>query len=221
MHKSCAFILYANNLSLSKTIYTIFHEIGHIKAQHKRANYYNFEINEEQEREADAFAQYAIAPPCVINEIGGTPENLIPIISAIKENTIQNILHKSKNSLTAVEKELIQLYQPYIIANKIKNPIEKQIKVIIASLIIVTWILLLFLGIKNIPDQQQSVIVPTQTQEKTNTRAVSENEVVWKSKTGDIYHTDSKCYHITKTAYKLNLDDAISAGFRKCKDCKK
>ena len=64
-------ILYSDDLCYGKKLHTIYHELGHIKAKHKRSGKVRFAENEEQEREAEAFAYYTVAPPCILHEIGG------------------------------------------------------------------------------------------------------------------------------------------------------
>ena len=76
-------ILYSDDLSYGKKLHTIYHELGHIKAKHKRSGKVRFAENEEQEREAEAFAYYTVAPPCILHEIGGMSDCVLARLTGL------------------------------------------------------------------------------------------------------------------------------------------
>ena len=227
------YIIYSDKLCYGKKIHTIYHELGHIKAEHKRSGDYGFEENEEQEREAEAFAYYVTAPPCILHEIGGISDYVLARLTGLDINSAkvayQLLDNDRQDRLVAIEKRLILQYDGYIKANKDSefventelNKVTKKRKNLIfvafaAALVVICVIFGLSIhnSNKQLPNSSDIAANPTPIS------APVTNQIVWKSKTGDVYHTDPNCYHITKTAYTMDVNDAIAAGFRKCKDCK-
>ena len=243
--KSFTVILYSDNLSYSEMIHTIYHELGHIKAKHKRLEGYRFEENADQEKDADAFAYYTIAPPCVLNEIGGISDGLLARLTGLDENSAKEayqLLERDRTDrLLKIEKQIILQFDGFIQSNKISKPNEVQFqnKTICSILVITFAITCLLCGLcLNISSKQTTVVtsdiiviptpIPAPGSIESDVTPVlvtlesmtAQNKTVWKAKTGDVYHTDPNCYHIPKTAVTMDLNDAINAGFRKCKDCK-
>ncbi len=233
------FILYSDELSSSRKIHTIYHELGHIIAGHKRNGIYNFEENKEHECEAERFACYVAAPPCVLNEIGKISSCTVAKLTGLDADLINEALRlvkKEKNDiLVADEKELLHQFEAYIYANKIQTNSSKDLQkriigicVVILSVFTALSFILLTINTNSMQALANSTAAlepaATQTSPPTvdaETEPVhNNNATVWKAKTGDVYHTDPNCYHIPNTAYTMNLSDAITVGYRKCKDCR-
>ncbi len=218
---SVTFVLYSDDLAYGRKLQRIYHEIGHIKAEHKRSGLYTFEPNEEQEREADVFSLYVMAPPCIMKEIGTLSTDDISCLtgldSAYSKSALSLIRRDKGNSALNIEKSLLHQFEHFITANKLS---KKSIKKFIAVGIVALSICLLLLApaynhFSNTKTTSSNDTTPTETfTEQTDS-------TVWKAKTGLIYHTDPDCYHIPRSAYTMELDDAIEAGYRECKDCKK
>ena len=238
-------ILYSDDLSYSKKIHTIYHELGHIKAGHKRLGAYRFEENEEQEREAEAFAYYVTAPPCILHEIGGISDGILARLTGldgISARVAYRLLEEDRQDrLVAIEKRLILQYDGYIKANKESESVEnaklniankKRRNLIFGASAAAFVIICVIFGLcihnskKQVdtlditPTPMTAVTTPKSEMPQSENNTEKTGQVVWKARTGDVYHTDPNCYHIPKTAITMDLSDAIAAGYRKCKDCK-
>ena len=220
-------IMYSDDLPHGKKMQKIYHELGHIKAEHKRSKQFMFTPNEEQEREADAFSLYVMAPPCVMKAINISSADECSYLTGLNIDYARKALilmkkEKSKNTLET-EKNLLRIFEPFINANK---QAKVHIKKIITASVIILGICLSSFGLYNSysdtsanpPITPVSTYMPEESHAPDETVSTSK---VWKAKTGNIYHTDSDCYHIPKTARTMDLEDAINSGYRKCKDCKK
>lgn len=223
-------ILYSDDLSYGKKLHTIYHELGHIKAKHKRSGKVRFAENEEQEREAEAFAYYTVAPPCILHEIGGMSDCVLARLTGLDSKSAAEayrLLEEDRQDrLLATEKQLILQYSGYIKSNQAG---ERQIPQLISmfgltAIVVVCTLFVFYLNSKSdVPDIITIPITEVTEAEPVVSPKVTVKEleqIVWKAETGDVYHTDPNCYHITKTAYTMDVNDAIAAGFRKCKDCK-
>lgn len=277
--KNFTVILYSDNLSYSEMIHTTYHELGHIKARHKRLEGYRFEENADQEKDADAFAYYTIAPPCVLNEIGGISDGLLARLTGLDENSAKEayqLLERDRtNRLLKIEKQIILQFDGFIQSNKISEPgedafhralesevirqrllLEEQYrcraevdryheitlrKKIISCISAVAFIIIFILfGLCiHISNKQMFTVTPDTTIEPIPLTAMESTkpsmpkatedasettetrQTVWKAETGSVYHTDPNCYHIPKTANAIDINDAVAAGYRKCKDCQK
>lgn len=223
-------ILYSDDLCYGKKLHTIYHELGHIKAKHKRSGKVRFAENEEQEREAEAFAYYTVAPPCILHEIGGMSDCVLARLTGLDSKSAAEayrLLEEDRQDrLLATEKQLILQYSGYIKSNQAG---ERQIPQLISmfgltAIVVVCTLFVFYLNSKSdVPDIITIPITEVTEAEPVVSPKVTVKEleqIVWKAETGDVYHTDPNCYHITKTAYTMDVNDAIAAGFRKCKDCK-
>ena len=227
-------ILYSDDLCYGKKLHTIYHELGHIKAKHKRSGKVRFAENEEQEREAEAFAYYTVAPPCILHEIGGISDCVLARLTGLDVTSARKayrLLEEDRQDrLLAVEKQLILQYDGYIKSNQageIKIPMLTLMFGLTAVIVTICILFGLYLHyhLSNIPD-----IITIPITEVTGVEPIIEpgpeaaetanTVIVWKAETGDVYHTDPNCYHIPKTAVTMSLHDAVAAGYRKCKDCK-
>ena len=226
-------ILYSDDLCYGKKLHTIYHELGHIKAKHKRSGKVRFAENEEQEREAEAFAYYVTAPPCILHEIGGISDYVLARLTGLDINSAkvayQLLDNDRQDRLVAIEKRLILQYDGYIKANKDSEFVEntelnkvtkKRKNLIFVAFAAALVVICVIFGLCIHNSNKQLSSSPDIEANQTPISAPVTNQIVWKSKTGDVYHTDPNCYHITKTAYTMDVNDAIAAGFRKCKDCK-
>ena len=222
-------ILYSDDLSYGKKLHTIYHELGHIKAKHKRSGKVRFAENEEQEREAEAFAYYTVAPPCILHEIGGMSDCVLARLTGLDSKSAAEayrLLEEDRQDrLLATEKQLILQYSGYIKSNQAG---ERQIPQLISmfgltAIVVVCTLFVFYLNSKSdVPDiitipitevtEAEPIVAPKVTVKELE-------QIVWKAETGDVYHTDPNCYHIPKTAVTMYLDEAIAAGYRKCKDC--
>ena len=218
---SITLVLYSDDLTYGRKLQRIYHEIGHIKAEHKRSGMYTFEPNEEQEREADIFSLYVMAPPCIVKEIGVSSTDDISCLTGLDSANAKSalsLIRKDKgNNALNIEKSLLHQFEHFITANKLsKNPIKKSV---VIGIVILSICLLLLAPVYN----HYSNTKTTSSNDTTPTETFTEqtDSTVWKAKTGLIYHTDPDCYHIPRSAYTMELDDAIEAGYRECKDCKK
>lgn len=217
---SITLVLYSDDLTYGRKLQRIYHEIGHIKAEHKRSGLYTFEPNKEQEREADVFSLYVMAPPCIMKEIGALSTDdvscLTGLDSANARSALSLIRRDKGNNALNIEKSLLHQFEHFIKANKLsKKPVKKFVAVGIVALSIC---LLLFAPVYNHYSNTKATSSDDTVQTETSAEADS---TVWKAKTGEIYHTDPDCYHIPRSAYTMELDDAIDAGYRECKDCQK
>ena len=255
--KSFTVILYSDNLSYSEMIHTTYHELGHIKAKHKRLEGYRFEENADQEKDADAFAYYTIAPPCVLNEIGGISDGLLARLTGLDENSAKEayqLLERDRTDrLLKIEKQIILQFDGFIQSNKISEPgedafhralesevirqrllLEEQYRcraeivrekiIFFISAVAFTIIFILFGLCIHISNKPMFTTTPYITIESIplNTGETTETgRTVWKAETDSVYHTDPNCYHIPKTANAIDINDAVAAGYRKCKDCQK
>ena len=223
-------ILYSDDLSYGKKLHTIYHELGHIKAKHKRSGKVRFAENEEQEREAEAFAYYTVAPPCILHEIGGMSDCVLARLTGLDSKSAAEayrLLEEDRQGrLLAIEKQLILQYSGYIKSNQAG---ERQIPQLISmfgltAIVVVCTLFVFYLNSKSdVPDIITIPITEVTEAEPVVSPKVTVKEleqIVWKAESGDVYHTDPNCYHIPKTAVTMYLDDAIAAGYRKCKDCK-
>ena len=223
-------ILYSDDLSYGKKLHTIYHELGHIKAKHKRSGKVRFAENEEQEREAEAFAYYTVAPPCILHEIGGMSDCVLARLTGLDSKSAAEayrLLEEDRQDrLLATEKQLILQYSGYIKSNQARECRSPQLTVFGLAAAIVVACILLGLYLNNsksdVPDIITIPITEVTEAEPVVSPKVTVKEleqIVWKAETGDVYHTDPNCYHIPKTAVTMYLDEAIAAGYRKCKDC--
>ncbi len=215
-------IMYSDDLPHGKKIQKIYHELGHIKAEHKRSKQFMFTPNEEQEREADAFSLYVMAPPCVMKAIKISSADELSCLTGLNIDYARKALSlvkrdKSKNTLE-IEKNLLRIFEPFINAN---TSSKIHIKKYIAAGVIVLGICLSSIGIYSFYNHTSAVPIATIPAELPVPDEVAFSSKVWKAKTGDIYHTDPDCYHIPKSAYTMNIKEAIKAGFCECKDCQK
>lgn len=223
-------ILYSDDLCYGKKLHTIYHELGHIKAKHKRSGKVRFAENEEQEREAEAFAYYTVAPPCILHEIGGMSDCVLARLTGLDSKSAAEayrLLEEDRQDrLLATEKQLILQYSGYIKSNQAG---ERQIPQLISmfgltAIVVVCTLFVFYLNSKSdVPDIITIPITEVTEAEPVVSPKVTVKEleqIVWKAETGDVYHTDPNCYHIPKTAVTMYLDEAIAAGYRKCKDCK-
>lgn len=216
-------IMYSDDLPHGKKMQKIYHELGHIKAEHKRSKQFMFTPNEEQEHEADAFSLYVMAPPCIMKTIKMSSADELSCLTGLNIDYARKALSlvkrdKSKNTLE-IEKNLLRIFEPFINAN---TSSKIHIKKYIAAGVIVLGICLASIGLYN--SYNNTSAAPAVTATPTELPIPDEVPVsskVWKAKTGEIYHTDPDCYHIPKTASTIDIQDAISSGYRKCKDCKK
>ncbi|WP_337400320.1 ImmA/IrrE family metallo-endopeptidase [Congzhengia sp.] len=222
-------ILYSDDLSYGKKLHTIYHELGHIKAKHKRSGKVRFAENEEQEREAEAFAYYTVAPPCILHEIGGMSDCVLARLTGLDSKSAAEayrLLEEDRQGrLLAIEKQLILQYSGYIKSNQAG---ERQIPQLISmfgltAIVVVCTLFVFYLNSKSdVPDIITIPITEVTEAEPVVSPKVTVKEleqIVWKAESGDVYHTDPNCYHIPKTAVTMYLDEAIAAGYRKCKDC--
>lgn len=222
-------ILYSDDLSYGKKLHTIYHELGHIKAKHKRSGKVRFAENEEQEREAEAFAYYTMAPPCILHEIGGMSDCVLARLTGLDSKSAAEayrLLEEDRQDrLLATEKQLILQYSGYIKSNQAG---ERQIPQLISmfgltAIVVVCTLFVFYLNSKSdVPDIITIPITEVTEAEPVVSPKVTVKEleqIVWKAETGDVYHTDPNCYHIPKTAVTMYLDEAIAAGYHKCKDC--
>ncbi len=222
---SITFILYSDDLPYGRKLQRIYHEIGHIKADHKRSGVYTFEPNEEQEREADVFSLYVTAPPCIMKEIGASSADdvscLTGLDSAHTKSALSLIRRDKGNSALNIEKSLLHQFEHFIKANKSrKKPIKKSVAIGIVMLSICLLLLApAYNHLNNTKPASSDETTPTETSATED--AEQTDSTVWKAKTGEIYHTNPDCYHIPRSAYTMELDDAIEAGYRECKDCQK
>lgn len=223
-------ILYSDDLCYGKKLHTIYHELGHIKAKHKRSGKVRFAENEEQEREAEAFAYYTVAPPCILHEIGGMSDCVLARLTGLDSKSAAEayrLLEEDRQDrLLATEKQLILQYSGYIKSNQAG---ERQIPQLISmfgltAIVVVCTLFVFYLNSKSdVPDIITIPITEVTEAEPVVSPKVTVKEleqIVWKAETGDVYHTDPNCYHIPKTAVTMYLDEAIAAGYHKCKDCK-
>lgn len=231
-------VLYSDDLPYGKNLQRIYHEIGHIKAEHRRTEKFLFEPNEEQEREADVFSFYVMAPPCIIKQLCISSEQDVSSIAGLRRDDVKRALfyiRKDRGSKSfSIEKNLIHQFEQFINANRSN---KRNIKKIAVSTAIIFGICVLSFYLHNTysgtatekpqtvtPAVITSQASPTPTPKIVEAPVSSENNsetTVWKANTGYIYHTDPDCYHIPKTARTMDLEEAISNGYRKCKDCKK
>lgn len=219
-------ILYSDELSYSERLLVVAHEIGHNCLSHKRVGihvYTNAE-NDKHEMEAQVFAYYLLAPPCILQKTGASCTDRISQLtgldryaSAIVFDTLQR---ERNNTTTALEIALLHQFNHFIKNNKnslsmIKNTSKGKYLVCIISLAVILSLgaSLFSLHTSHLPASRS--LPPAQAKE-----TFTAQETVWKAKTGTIYHTDPTCYHITPTSYPMDINDAIRAGYRKCKDCK-
>ena len=222
-------ILYSDDLSYGKKLHTIYHELGHIKAKHKRSGKVRFAENEEQEREAEAFAYYTVAPPCILHEIGGMSDCVLARLTGLDSKSAAEayrLLEEDRQGrLLAIEKQLILQYSGYIKSNQAE---ERRIPQLISmfgltAIVVVCTLFVFYLNSKSdVPDIITIPITEVTEAEPVVSPKVTVKEleqIVWKAESGDVYHTDPNCYHIPKTAVTMYLDEAIAAGYRKCKDC--
>ena len=230
-------VLYSDDLPYGKKLQRIYHEVGHIKAEHRRTEAFMFEPNEEQEREADAFSFYVMAPPCIMKQIGVSgvsSEQNIASLTGLHPEHIKKALfyiHRDKGSkFLAIEKNLIHQFEQFINANKSnKLNIKKFLTAGSIILAVCSSSFYFYNAFSHTLATATPTFVPVVTtpqatptpEEEQNVTNEIKSKTVWKSKTGDIYHTDPDCYHIPRTAFAMDLEDAISVGYQKCKDCKK
>lgn len=224
-------ILYSDDLCYGKKLHTIYHELGHIKAKHKRSGKVRFAENEEQEREAEAFAYYTVAPPCILHEIGGISDCVLARLTGLDVTSARKayrLLEEDRQDrLLAVEKQLILQYSGYIKSNQAGEcHIPQLISMFgLTAIVVVCTLFVFYLNSKSdVPDIITIPITEVTEAEPVVSPKVTVKEleqIVWKAESGDVYHTDPDCYHIPKTAVTMDLNDAIDAGFRKCKDCEK
>ena len=217
---SVTFVLYSDDLAYGRKLQRIYHEIGHIKAEHKRSGLYTFEPNKEQEREADVFSLYVMAPPCIMKEIGALSTDDVSCLTGLDSANAKSalsLIRKDKgNNALNIEKSLLHQFERFINANKLeKRPVKKSVTV---GIIILSICLLLLAPVYNHYSNTKAASSDDTAQTSNSAEADS---TVWKAKTGEIYHTDPNCYHIPRSAYTMELEDAIEAGYRECKDCKK
>lgn len=230
-------VLYSDDLPYGKKLQRICHEIGHIKAEHRRTETFMFEPNEEQEREADAFSFYVMAPPCIIKQLCISSEQDVSSIAGLHRDDVKRALfyiRKDRGSKSfSIEKNLIHQFEQFINANRSN---KRNIKKIVVAAAVILGICGLSFYLHNAYNgttaeknqmsmpaviTPQALPTPTPTIETSVSSENNSETTVWKAKTGYIYHTDPDCYHIPKTARTMDLEEAISNGYRKCKDCKK
>ncbi len=227
-------VLYSDDLPYGKKLQRIYHEVGHIKEEHRRTETFMFEPNEEQEREADAFSFYVMAPPCVMKELAVTSEQDISALTGLHREDVKGALsyiRRDRGSKGfAIEKNLIHQFEQFINANKSnKLNIKKFLAAGSIILAVCSSSFYFYNAYSDTSTTAMPAFVPVVTtpqatptpEEEQNVTNEIKSKTVWKSKTGDIYHTDPDCYHIPRTAFAIDLEDAISVGYQKCKDCKK
>ena len=249
IYNGIPFILYSDDLSVGEKIYVIHHELGHLTAGHRRSNVFMFEENIVHEEEANEFAYFVMAPPCVLNEIGCISKKRLSRLTGLNEKLAQEasfLVERDKDDkLTQLERQLLTQFDGYIKANKDSESVEKtelndipkkHKKLIFGASTAAFVIICVIFGfcihnsnkqlpksspdIATTPTPITAVATPASEMPRSDNNVEKTGQTVWKAKTGDVYHTDPNCYHIPRTAVAMDLGDAIAAGFRKCKDCK-
>lgn len=228
-----SFVLYSDELSYGERLLVAAHEIGHRYIGHKRSGVYvNDNLNTVHEQEAHAFARYMLAPPCIFRLFkklsADTLEQLTGLDRAAAETILKTISADPGKYSTAQEKELQHQFRHYINDNNNDSKLKKAILPIALAAILAIGIMLPFSRTHKLGETQGTATYQTSAPTamavpepaETTVPAAAREATVWKSKTGQIYHTDPNCYHIPKTAYPMNLSDAITVGYRKCLDCK-
>lgn len=191
-------VLYSDDLPYGKKLQRIYHEIGHIKAEHRRSETFMFEPNEEQEREADAFSFYVMAPPCIIKQLCISSEQDVSSITGLHQEDTKRALHyirKDRGSKNfAMEKNLMHQFEQFINANKSHK--LNVTKFVVAGAVILAVLCASFYLYSNqnntMPNvSETSTYVPAITTPQatmTPDKEMESNTTVWKART-DIFIT--------------------------------
>ena len=226
-------ILFSDDLSYGERLLVVAHEIGHKHLKHRRSGAYLYGSgkNDKHEEEAQAFAYYLLAPPCILREIGSMSIDRIALLTGLDRGSAAVVFdmlqRESVNNPIAQEKELLLQFDSFVRVNKsidtTPNALHKRITAALSvtAIVVVCMCLILLSSRQNkaTPATPVTQVTPVTAATATPTTG-TDDVIVWKSKTGTVYHTDPNCYHINKTAFKMTLTDAINAGYTQCKNCK-
>ena len=99
MLDKCTIILYADELSYGERLLVVAHEIGHKYLEHKRSSVYIYTGNTEdpQEREAQAFALYILAPPCILRSVKERTSNRISQLTGLGKNATAMVMRNLRS----------------------------------------------------------------------------------------------------------------------------
>lgn len=217
----CTIILYADELSYGEKLLVIAHEIGHKYLEHKRSGIYIYtgNTNDPQEQEAQAFALYLLAPPCILRSVKERTFDKISQLTGLDRNTtamVMRNLRSDNKDFTAQEKALRYQFRTYLKENN-RMPMKKRLPNVIALTLITLAVLTLTVYINkthSIKTESTEVIVSPAIQ------TLAPAQTVRITSTGFKYHTPD-CYHIAdRETIEISKEDAIRTGKAPCLDCR-
>lgn len=115
-------ILYKDNLPYGERLFVIAHELGHIILKHKRGFLFSeeppVEENDVQEDEANDFAYFLLAPPCILAKFVVLDHIILGELTCLcGKHAVQAMeyVSQSRNStIMPLEKQLVKKFKGYI-----------------------------------------------------------------------------------------------------------
>ena len=234
-------IFYKDTLSSGYRLHVLAHEFGHIMLEHTSLGVIGKDadsaVENIQEQEAEEFAAYFLAPPCLmkkchIKDIGKLEE--LTLIDGPFAKQLYANLRLQTSDLSLQETALIRQCQEFIKKHNL-NIHNSHLKITIAACALATLFIITaaWMGISKLTsfdstDPATLVASPVNSSpdlenEENIAKPVAVDEIVYWSTSGHVFHTNKNCPSLSQATLGVHegtKEEAIDAGKdRLCKFC--
>lgn len=237
------FVFYKQNLSAQDKKVVLGHELGHIALEHfakgvilgKLGDLYD---KNTQEKEANEFALYLLAPTCILKKCGIKTVEEIKRATWLDDMSAERVFGRLQRHevYTNEEIELCKIYKSYITKTRKSLAWQKHAKtfatikkILFIGLLAAAWIFTFIKGMPGskeaerpqetplrvyTPEVKQDVPLNTEPENGTETQ-----ERVYITRTGEKYHLKDCSRIKDKEIWEITLDEATQKGYTPCKVC--
>lgn len=206
-------ILYEDDLSENERRFVIAHELGHIYSEHFSKGAIIEGQNAEQEEEADLFALYLLAPPCVLRRLGKISPSEIATLTGLTADRSRYISHLIIDEIAA-GRELEPLERQ--VAAQFLKPVcrRKFYWLVVLSVLMLTASLSAAVIIGQ-PDRSVGAV-----SQSISACESSSMTAVYVTLHGEKYHKADCVYIKDKYTVEFNsAEEAEDEGYKPCKVC--